>query len=75
MFDVKKALIKVQGGKEYLPVASRLVWFREEHPDWAIVTEPVMRAIASFKNPPAPIPPPPTQPGPAPKPVTPAKPK
>jgi hypothetical protein len=41
MFDVKKAIIKVQGGKEYLPVASRLVWFREEHTDWAIVTEPV----------------------------------
>lgn len=41
MFDIKKSLIKVQGGKDYLPVASRLVWFREEHPDWAIVTEPV----------------------------------
>lgn len=41
-FDVKKHLIKVQGGKEYLPVAQRLVWFREEHPDWSIVTEPVM---------------------------------
>jgi hypothetical protein len=41
MFDVKKALIKVQGGKEYLPVAQRLVWFREDHPDWAIVTEPI----------------------------------
>lgn len=42
MFDIKKSLIKVQGGKDYLPVASRLVWFREEHPDWAIVTEPVV---------------------------------
>lgn len=41
MFDVKKALIKVQGGKDYLPVASRLVWFRDEHPDWAILTEPI----------------------------------
>ena len=40
-FDVKKHLIKVQGGKEYLPVASRLVWFREEHPDWGIETRPV----------------------------------
>lgn len=37
-FDVKKHLIKVQGGKEYLPVAARLVWFRQEHPDWAIET-------------------------------------
>lgn len=53
MFDVKKSLIRVQGGKEYLPVASRLVWFREEHPDWAIVTEPVMidieKGYAVFK--------------------------
>ncbi len=53
MFDVKKALIKIQGGREYLPVAQRLVWFREEHPDWAIVTEPAMidieRGYAVFK--------------------------
>lgn len=42
MFDVKKALIKIQGDRDYLPVAQRLVWFREEHPDWAIVTEPVI---------------------------------
>jgi len=40
-FDVKKHLIKVQGGKEYLPVAKRLVWMREEHPDWAVITEAV----------------------------------
>ena len=40
-FDVKKHLIKVQGGKEYLPVANRLVWMREEHPDWAVITEAV----------------------------------
>lgn len=26
-------------GKDYLPVAQRLVWFREERPDWAIETE------------------------------------
>lgn len=26
-------------GKEYLQVAHRLVWFREEHPDWTIQTE------------------------------------
>lgn len=26
-------------GKDYLQVAHRLVWFREEHPDWAIETE------------------------------------
>lgn len=26
-------------GKPYLQVAHRLVWFREDHPDWAITTE------------------------------------
>jgi len=26
-------------GKDYLMVCYRLVWFREEHPDWAIKTE------------------------------------
>lgn len=26
-------------GKSYLQVAHRLVWFREDHPDWAIETE------------------------------------
>lgn len=26
-------------GKDYLEVRYRLVWFREEHPDWAIETE------------------------------------
>lgn len=40
-FDFKKSLIKVQGGRMYLPVAARLVWFREEHPDWGIETEAI----------------------------------
>ena len=40
-FQKEKYLIKVQGGREYLPVAARLVWFREEHPDWSIITAPV----------------------------------
>lgn len=40
-FDFKKNLIRVQGGRTYLPVAARLVWFREEHPDWGIETESV----------------------------------
>ena len=26
-------------GKDYLQVAHRLVWFREDHPDWSIQTE------------------------------------
>lgn len=28
-------------GKSYLQIAFRLVWMREEHPDWSITTEPV----------------------------------
>lgn len=28
-------------GKDYLEVKYRIVWFREEHPDWRIETEPV----------------------------------
>lgn len=42
MFDVRKHLIKVQGGKDYLPVAARLIWFREEKPEWAIETEALL---------------------------------
>jgi hypothetical protein len=41
MFDVKKHLIKVQGGRQYLPVAARLIWFRTEHPDWGIETKAI----------------------------------
>ncbi len=41
VFDPKKHLIKVQGGRQYLPVSARLIWFRSEHPDWGIETEPV----------------------------------
>lgn len=40
-FDPTKHLIKVQGGRQYLEVKWRLVWFRQDHPDWAIETEPV----------------------------------
>lgn len=38
MFDIKKHLIKIQGNRPYLPVAARLVWFRQDHPDWGIDT-------------------------------------
>lgn len=52
-FNVKKHLIRVQGGREYLPVAFRLVWFREEHPDWGIDTRPVVvdveKGVAVFQ--------------------------
>ena len=37
-FNAKEHLIDLKG-KEYLPVAWRLVWFREEHPNYAIDTE------------------------------------
>lgn len=40
-FDPKRYVIKVQGGREYLPVSARLIWFRNDHPDWGIVTEAV----------------------------------
>jgi hypothetical protein len=52
-FNVKRYLIKVQGGRYYLPVAARLVWFRDEHPDWRVETEPleidVERGVAIFR--------------------------
>lgn len=32
-------------GKPYLPVAERLIWFREEHPDWNIETELVVIGV------------------------------
>lgn len=37
-YDPSKHLINLKG-KEYLPVAQRLVWFREQHPDWGIQTK------------------------------------
>jgi len=40
-FEPKRHLIKVQGGRNYLPVSARLIWFRQEHPDWGIETEPI----------------------------------
>ena len=36
-FNPKEHLIDIKG-KEYLPVAWRIVWFRESHPDWTIET-------------------------------------
>lgn len=34
-------------GKEYLEVKWRLVWFRENHPDWSIETEFIERTLES----------------------------
>jgi hypothetical protein len=39
-FNPNNHLTKIQG-REYLPVAARLIWFREEHPDWGIETKPL----------------------------------
>ena len=39
-FDPKKYMMNLKG-KEYLPVSARLIWFRQDHPDWSIVTTPV----------------------------------
>lgn len=38
-FDPSRHMMNLKG-KDYLPVAARIAWFREEHPDWGIVTEP-----------------------------------
>lgn len=38
---VKKGLIVVNGGESYLKAAYRVLWLREEHPDWSIVTSVV----------------------------------
>ena len=35
---VKRGLIRVQGGLLYLKAPYRVLWMREEHPEWGIVT-------------------------------------
>jgi len=37
--EVRRQLIRMRDGSYYLPVAARLLWFREEHPDWPVVTK------------------------------------
>jgi len=39
-FNPAKHLTKVQG-RDYLEVKWRLVWFRQDHPDWTIETKPL----------------------------------
>lgn len=43
MFNPKEHLMNLKG-KEYLQVMWRLVWFREDHPDWCIDTDLVSHA-------------------------------
>lgn len=40
-FDVNGHLTRLKG-KDYLEVKWRLVWFRDDHPDWSIETEPLI---------------------------------
>jgi hypothetical protein len=39
-FNPTKHLTKIQGN-DYLEVKWRLVWMRNEHPDWSVITKPV----------------------------------
>ena len=36
--NLRKFLLRVQGGKFYLPAAYRIAWFRDECPDWGVST-------------------------------------
>ncbi|MGC8667185.1 MAG: hypothetical protein ACP5VE_03580 [Chthonomonadales bacterium] len=36
---LRRYLLQVQGGKLYLPAAYRIVWFRDECPDWGVTTQ------------------------------------
>lgn len=38
IFNPSEHLMTLQGGKEYLPVAPRVYWLRQDHPDWCIET-------------------------------------
>jgi hypothetical protein len=40
MFNPRDHFINLKG-KQYLPVAARIAWFREDHVDWTINTYPV----------------------------------
>lgn len=46
-FDATAHFVKLQG-KDYLPVAARVVWMRQDHPDWSIMTEPVIIGEALY---------------------------
>lgn len=46
-FDPAPHMVKLQG-KDYLPVAARVVWMRQDHPEWSIITEPVVIGDAIY---------------------------
>lgn len=53
MFNPHKYMIRVKGNQQYLPVAARLIWFRQERPQWGIETQPlhldVQEGVAVFQ--------------------------
>lgn len=50
-FDPRAHMMNVKGGK-YLPVSARLIWFRQDHPDAILETDPhiVNETIAVFRT-------------------------
>lgn len=40
--EIEKMLISMRDGRKYLPVAARVLWFRENHPEWTIETEAIV---------------------------------
>ena len=49
-FDPKEYLIQIKtkkGLRPYLPTAARILWFRQDHPDWIIKTEIIERVEGS----------------------------
>ena len=44
-------LVRVQGGRLYMPVQNRVTEFRTDHPDWTIITEAqkVTEQVAIFR--------------------------
>jgi len=44
--SLRKFLIRVQGNRLYLPTQVRIVWFREECPEWSIETKTVEGSLA-----------------------------
>ena len=47
VFTPSAHMLDIQG-RDYLPVAARVVWMRREHADWSILTEPVAIADGGY---------------------------
>lgn len=46
-FNAADHMIKMQG-RDYLPVAARVLWMRQDHPAWSIITEPAPIGNAAY---------------------------